>query len=342
MKSNNNFTHYLAWFGFPVLTFFIIAIPLSLFFEPVSGDLTRIGHWSERDFGWNKSQATVSIRANGTWLSAPEIIVLGDSFSHPNIWQSYLSERQSVNIISFQYQDVGCVSNWLSWMANEDYLKARTVIIEIVERSFIPVFRKLNHCSNLKPKALNVDEKNLTPVRKKKGLTLDAGYLFPTAMNTLQAFSSDERIISGNVVNMPLTTSALFSNHISDRLLYFTEDDLKMNWSDKEIALSVASVKSIQDDLEEKMIRLVVVIVPDKSTTYRNFFANEERSTIAPNIFEQLKLAGVNNVNLKGAFQQKAGEVVDFYLPNDTHLSNQGYKLMAMEIAEYLNSTMSN
>jgi hypothetical protein len=33
-------------------------------------------------------------------------------------------------------------------------------------------------------------------------------------------------------------------------------------------------------------------------------------------------------------FHQQVGETVDLYLVNDTHLSTQGYKLMALKIAD--------
>src|SRR3990172_13371462 len=130
MKSDSISISYLLWFTFAVLTFFVIAVPLSIYFEPISGDLTRIGHWSERDFGWNKPQPAVYVHANGTSISNPQVVVLGDSFSHPNIWQSYLAEFLHLEILSFQYQDVGCVDNWLHWLTETSYPRMRTVVIQ--------------------------------------------------------------------------------------------------------------------------------------------------------------------------------------------------------------------
>lgn len=337
MKSNRISILYLAWFIFPVITFFVIAIPLSIFFEPISGDLTRIGHWSERDFGWNKPQPAVSVHANGTLISNPQILVLGDSFSHPNIWQSYLAEYRNLEILSFQYQDVGCVDNWLKWAGgNHNYSNVNTVIIQVVERSFVPLFRNLNTCSSSVPKSFEIVEKNLIPTRPLSGLTLDAGYLFPTAANMLRMAWSDGRIVSGDVTNVSLATSKLFSNRKSNRLLYYTEDEKKLGWSKKDITAAVVNLKRIQDDLAEKGLRLVVVVVPDKSSAYRQYMINEANRDGFPDIFEQLKTAGVNNLNLLSLFQQAVGETIDFYLPNETHLSTQGYKLMASQIADYL------
>lgn len=336
MKTDRSSFVYLKWFTLPVLAFFVTAVPLTLFFEPVSGDLTRIGHWSERDFGWQQPQPAVAVHANGTSITNPHVVVLGDSFSHPNIWQSYLAESRHLEILTFQYQDVACVDNWLHWVVEQHYPNMRTVVIETVERGFVPLFRNLNTCSRRTPKLFELAEKNVTPTRPQKGLMLDAGYLIPTATNMLRAAWSDGPMASGEVINVPLSTGKLFSNRKADRLLYFAEDELKTSWSEKDQAAAVGNLKRIQDDLAKKGLRLVVIMVPDKSSAYRPYLANEASKVGYPDVSEQLKTAGVNNVNLLSYFQHAAGETVDLYLPNDTHLSTQGYKLMATKVAEHI------
>ncbi len=280
---------YLTWFAFPVLTFLIISIPLSIFFEPVSGDLTRIGHWSERDFGWNKPQPVVSVRANGASISNPHILVLGDSFSHPNIWQSYLAEASNLEVLSFQYQDVACVDNWLNWVVEENYSNMHTVIIQIVERSFIPVFRNINTCTSRIPKPLEIIKENIRLARPDSGLMLDATYLFPTAANMLRMAWTEGRLASGEVINVPLSTDRLFSNRKPNRLLYYADDENKKYWSEKDMTAAVANLKLIQDDLAKGGINLLVVLVPDKSSAYRQFFATQENREGYPDIFEKLK-----------------------------------------------------
>jgi lysophospholipase L1-like esterase len=141
-------------------------------------------------------------------------------------------------------------------------------------------------------------------------------------------------MVSGEVINVPLSTGKLFSNRKADRLLYFAEDELKTSWSEKEQAAAVGNLKRIQEDLAKKGLRLVVLVVPDKSSAYRPYLANEAGKVGYPDVSEQLKTAGVNNVNLLSYFQHAAGATVDLYLPNDTHLSTQGYKLMASKVAD--------
>jgi hypothetical protein len=333
MKSDRSSISYLMWFAFPVFIFFVSVVPLSILFEPISGDLTRIGHWSERDFGWNKPQPTVSVRANKTAISNPQVLVLGDSFSHPHIWQSYLAESHHIEILSFQYQDVGCLDNWLHWVTERHYPNMRTVVIQTVERSFVPLFRNLNTCPRRVPKSFEITENNILETRPHSGLMLDAGYLFPTAANMLRMAWSDSRISSGGVVNVPLTTGRFFSNRKSNRLLYYAEDESKLSWSKKDIAAAIATLKQIQDNLAKKGLRMVLVVVPDKSSVYRQYVTDKTGIAEYPNVFEQLTDAGVNNVNLLNSFQQAVEGTVDLYLPNDTHLGTQGYKLMASKVA---------
>ncbi|BBO99926.1 hypothetical protein SFSGTM_06350 [Sulfuriferula nivalis] len=165
---------------------------------------------------------------------------------------------------------------------------------------------------------------------------MDAAYLIPTATNaTRMAWAGDNiSISSGGVMNVPLVTGKLFSDRKSNRLLYYEEDETKLAWSRKDIMAAVVNLKRIQGNLATKGLHLVVIVVPDKSSVYRMYMANKASGTGYPNVFEQLKTAGVNNVNLLSYFQQAAGNTVDLYLPNDTHLSIQGYKLMASKVAD--------
>ena len=172
------------------------------------------------------------------------------------------------------------------------------------------------------------------PARPQHGLMLDAGYLIPTAVNMLNMAWRDGRMVSGEAINVQLSTDKLFSNRKANRLLYYAEDELKMNWSEKDKAAAVENLKYIQDDLAKKGLRLVVIVVPDKSSVYRKYLVREANMDGYPNVFDQLKSAGVNNVNLLSFFQQAVGETVDLYLPNDTHLSTQGYKLMTLKVAD--------
>ncbi|MDI1270357.1 MAG: hypothetical protein PSV40_14825 [Polaromonas sp.] len=333
MKPDRNFVVYVAWFSGTALVLLLAAIGLSLFFKPLSGDLTRIGKWPERDFGPTLLQSSPVIQANGPLLTHQQILVLGDSFSHPNIWQSYLFESSKLETLSFEFKDVGCIDNWLNWVVAQTASDVRTIIIEVAERSFVPVFRSDRRCASSTPLASAAPDKtrstSLIP-----GVTLDAFYLVQTAGNALRIRWQAGSINSGEAINVPLSNANLFSNIQANRLLYYAEDDSKKTWTQQDIAAAVENLKNIQNRLGK--LRLVIVVVPDKSTVYRSYMLRAAATAEYPDIFSSIAAAGVDSVDLRNLFQKNVANTIDLYLPNDTHLSPSGYRIMASAIAERL------
>lgn len=336
MKSDRNSVIYIACFLGTAAVLFGVAIGLSLFFKPLSGDLTRIGRWSERDFGPTRVQSPPAIRANGPLLTDQQILVLGDSFSHPNIWQSYLYESTKSDTLSFEFKDVGCIDNWVNWVVSQTALASKEVIIEIAERSFVPVFRNDRVCISGVPVASKATDK-MPSAGLMQGISLDAIYLLQTTGNTLRMRWQAGRINSGEVVNVPLASPDLFSNRKAKRLLYYAEDDNKKSWTQQDITMAIETLKKIQNRLGK--FRLVVVVVPDKSTVYRPFVLGASDQSGYPDVFSALATSGVNSVDLLNLFREKVTTNIDLYLPNDTHLGPDGYRLMGAAIAERLQST---
>lgn len=333
MKPDRNFVVYVAWFSGTALMLLLAAVGLSLFFRPLSGDLTRIGKWSERDFGPTLLQASPVIRANGPLLAHQQILVLGDSFSHPNIWQSSLSASSKLDTLSFEFKDVGCIDNWVNWVTAQAVSDVQTVIIEVAERSFVPVFRSDRRCVSSIPVASGTADKTRS-TSLMRGITLDAIYLAQTAANTLRMRWQAGRINSGEAVNVPLSNANLFSNIRANRLLYYAEDDSKKSWTRQDIAAAVENLQKIQGRLGK--MRLIVAVVPDKSTVYRPYMLDRAAEAEYPDIFTSIAASGADLVDLRSVFQKNAASTIDLYLPNDTHLSPSGYRMMASAIAERL------
>lgn len=334
MKPDRSSLSYLAWFFGTVLALLFAAIALSLFFKPLSGDLTRIGRWAERDFAPSRSQPAGPIRANGPFRAGQQVLVLGDSFSHPNVWQSYFSESGGLETLSFQFKDAGCIENWLNWVIEQNGPGSQIVIIQVAERSFLPVFRNYRTCIRSTPMASEVTINNARTKSLISDVTLDASYLFQTTANTLRMRWQSGRTSSGEVINVPLSNAELFSNRQPNRLLYYAEDDNKKSWSPKDIHAAIENLTLIQSRLSKNNLRLVVALVPDKSTVYRPYMLVEADKIGYPDIFSTIVSAGINSVDLLGLFQQKVASNVDLYLPNDTHLSASGYQLMGSAIAD--------
>ncbi len=337
MRNTPNAWRYTICFITIALILFVIAIGLAWFYRPLSGDLTRIGNWSESDFGPTYIQASLPAAPTGAIQpqSSSGLLVLGDSFSHPNIWQSHFSKLSSWPTYSFQYKNVGCVDNWLNWLAVSNNTGSRIVVMQVVERSFLAVFRNQRTCLPGKVHTA-IQPENSPPAKVEiRRLDLDAEYLFKTSLNTLRMRFQNGRLTSGGVVNVPLSSGAFFSNKISNRLLYYAEDDIKNSWRKSDIDSSIQNIKMIQSRLADLNMRLVLVVVPDKSSVYRPYMQPSLAAALPPpNIFASLAHAGLDSVDLSSVFAQKLGKSIDLYLPNDTHLSDAGYKLMGEAVAD--------
>lgn len=331
MKSDRSFGAYVAWFSGTALALFFTAVGLSLFFGPLSGDLTRIGKWAERDFAPGRPQALPPVRGNGPQLTSQQVLVLGDSFSHPNVWQSYLVEAGKLETLSFQFRDVGCIDNWVNWVNAKAEGGSRTVVIQVAERSFVSVFKNIKPCVFSVPVASETPGKT-SPGKLMSGITLDVVYLFQTAANSLRLRWQSGRANSGGVANVPLSTASLFSNARANRLLYYAEDDNKKSWTRQDIDTAIVNLRKIRGQL--KASNLLFVVVPDKSTVYRPYMLDEADKAGHPDIFAAMKSSGIESVDLLTLFRQNVTGTVDLYLPNDTHLGPSGYRLMGGLVAD--------
>src|SRR3569833_1657581 len=108
---------YLLYFSATVFSILLLTAFLGLIFEPfepLTGDLTRIGYYAEKDFGWNAPQPVFQNAANGKAITFLDILVIGDSYSKDNVWQSVFAANTHQQIQSFETAHVGCISHRFS------------------------------------------------------------------------------------------------------------------------------------------------------------------------------------------------------------------------------------
>lgn len=327
----NNFRVFIGAFLAPVLLFSSI-FPLAIYFGPVVGDLTRIGRWPERDYIATKAQPTLAIRPNPSITSA-EILVLGDSFSQENLWQSALYEKTGLSIVSFDHTS-GCVSNWIDQLVSKAIkTDANILVIEIVEREYLRFFLNFYKCKNTK-QLLPFQDALRKPNSSWWQLTLDAEYVFGTAKHTIALARDPEKTFKEDAVNAPLKNRGAFSNNRADRLLYYFEDRAKTKWTAQQIESAAMNALQVKNRLKERGVELVVLVVPDKSSVYEDLIEHDPPASKANEIWRSLSNKGVITLELLKEFKQARSEVVDLYKPNDTHLSASGSMLMAHYIAE--------
>lgn len=326
---------YLLYFTAFVSVMLLPTAFLSWLFEPINGDLTRIGHYSELDFGWNGTQPVIPLAENGVLITEPGILVLGDSFSRENAWQSALARKLNRSILSFHYAQAGCIKNWIEYARQSS---AGTVAIEVVERDFVDRFRDLPACKSPPPLPFSAGPTTTPAVRSTWPPELHIWRTYRVAVNTLRTALHPDSAVRGSVINAPINKQcAKFSNRRSDRMLYYPLDENKTHWKHEDITRAISNVIRLQTQFSALGKKLVVIVVPDKLSVYQDCMINDRDGAARKqvNVTKSLIAAGGNTPDLLRAFQENAGEIVDLYSPNNTHLSTSGYMFMAENLVPF-------
>ena len=326
---------YILHFSF---VFFLICTPIfgfSLWTQPLYGDLTRIGRWASHDFGPNSSIPTINVKASGRALDNSDAVVLGDSFSQRNLWQSVLTEKTHNVIKTYDYGN--CIPTFIKSAIENSSNKV--VIIETVERSFIQRFNYVPSCSKklLVPSEIKAETVGGIP-RPKWPISTDFWHTTTTAINTIRSSIFNEKYSKRyNTVNTDLSDEcALFSNRKNKKFLYYADDDLKSQWSEIEIKAAISNVLNIQKQVERSGKKFIFIIAPDKSSVYKKCIKTGNINLTMPDINQLLIDAGVNAPNLHYVFKEKINTIVDLYDPDNTHWSESGYILAGETIGDYL------
>lgn len=327
---------YLLYFLIPISILLGSAALLSFVFEPIEGDLTRIGSYSEMDFGWNAPQPVIKVDGNGKSIADPDVLVLGDSFSILNYWQSALAGKLNKKILSFNFDQIACINNWVEYALNQQ--SAKIIAIETVERSFVDHFLDLPLCKANDPSPFEAAETVTSARRAKWPPDFHIKQTFHVAMNTLKMDFNSHATFRGSAINAPIKAGcAKFSNRRADRILYYPDDENKSGWGRDQEDQAIENVLQLQMRFAEHGKKLVFIVVPDKLSVYRNCLPDD--SGIAPmaqvNITNLLIEKGVNTPDLLSEFKEQANRIVDLYSPNNTHLSISGYILMAKNLERF-------
>ncbi len=316
-----------------------LAALFSVLFQPLDGDLTRIGGYTERDFGWNSQQPAITITYSGKAIQRPEVLVFGDSFSAGNVWQSVLGHKTRQTFLTFHYLgQAGCPDNWVHYASTHN--SVQTVVVEIIEREFINIFGETGSCPWRIPTPLEISPATLNSARK---TFPPEWHLSQTLRTAWTRFKSDlhpnNKIASGSSINAAIDPAcANFSNRRADRLLYYADDEQKIHWKEADIQRAIKNVLHIQQALQANGRQFLFVLVPDKLSVYQHCLREDperaERQRI--NITQRLRDRGVRTPDLQGEFRRHLPGMVDLYYPNNTHLSWNGYALMADILANAL------
>lgn len=309
---------FIILFGSNTLATWLIGVP--------RGDLVRIGKFSENQFSYLPPEYSLPIRE----VKKSDLVVLGDSFSRPHIWQTQASSTLRQDITTYDYHDVGCPANFFDWVKNE--LKPKVLVIQVVERMF-PQFSESRTCPDTPPKIRPHEvPENLKPKSSYQKLFQQDLFFNISAIRNSLNINHKKSFISSKVINSPLKRSDLFSNPQSNRLLYLKDDLNKFKWSQDEIDASISGLLKVKSQLNSKGIEVIVVIIPDKLSVYEDDLLDGPRQEFS--IHERALKEKLSPNNLKVEFKKQRLKQKNLYAPNDSHLSIEGY--------QYLGNLISN
>jgi hypothetical protein len=331
---------FLKYFFAGVIIPFAIILGMAIYIQPLVGDLTRLGNVSERSWGWNQALPVVSIDQSAT-DSDFDVLVIGDSFSEKDIWQSVMRDITGLKFKTFRWEDFSspaCLEAGIRHLKRQ-FPKIRYVVIETVERSAVTRFTALNgkidDCPVTITSSIYTKASNTLAIRNK---SLDS---IPDALYTIKAFLSEPKkyhqtTVSGYGYISPLKRTDLFSNQKSDALLYFAGDLEKLDWTEAQIKASLNNLEQLSQIHSQQGLKIIFAIVPDKSTAYSEYLVQSPSQGKSIDIWQKLNATSLNVINLKTAFSETILKTQDFYLPDDTHLSTVGYQSLASEISKSL------
>lgn len=334
VKSYNRILIYFFAAIFCILTFFIIWL------EPYSGDLTRIGGYKENDFGWNHEQKQF-IDSHFTlgnnikdYNEYYDIVTIGDSFSvnQSKSWQNYLALSSNASIITFHRRSV----NLTQVLSHKQFKQTppKLLIFEVAEHGIQDALRdmptnqekenaQLDHPLDLPFEDVDFSKHMRTYNRKtSSGSSMDTALHF-IKTNLKQKAGSRIKAVPKVVENKEF----LFSNNESSSVLFYHLDNLKLTISKEEWSIIESRFASAQVLVQKNNhTTFLAMIAPDKTTSYADLVRDEVKTYSSATDLMPGK-HHINWVDTLGEIKQMIDEqVMDIYLPNDTHWGSEGYR----------------
>lgn len=318
-------------FSLSVIFALTIYAIIGFYFLPLSGfegDLTRLGKLPESKFGWTKSQPAISAESlhQSAWQEA-DVLVVGDSFSKPHLWQTVLTQ-QGLRIHTEEWQNIRAIcDDFFPWLKSQGF-EGKFVIFEMVERGAEDVLDRSVRCKKMSYRTTTYVQPtppDISPDRQRRSYSGKLSVGIQTWLHSLQytylnSSPDFKQWELPNHVRMQRLSSGcdLFSHPQCQDVLFLTEDRIQDFNTD--MLDNMAYINSKLDG-----IKPIWVIVPDKSTAYLNFnkqFWNHAAQRFhAPNLLHAFR-SEINN------------KTIDLYRGNDTHLSTEGFLIMGEAIRQ--------
>jgi len=311
--------------------------------QPLDGGLTRIGAYSEVDYGWHHPQIVfpdiLFTKANYTqdYDRHYDVVILGDSFvvSRPNAtWVNYLVEKTGLSVISFHHEHFS--PNQIIHSPQFQKTPPQFFIYESVERIYIDRINSLDSMDtplsvHASPVVLALTPQPIDKIAIHRPISQSLEKAFPESINFIYNWTKRVIFNRSEVVKLNLKTdiTPLFSSQNQVNLLVYAEDFEKQHTEDERLQTAAEKKAQLENYVSSNGItRLIVLVFPDKSTVYQAYLQADEWEQAS--IFERMKQQGTPLLNLDEVMKTavQAGQQ-DVYLPNDTHTGSIGYELAA-------------
>lgn len=309
----------------------LYCLPLAGF----EGDLTRVGLLPESLFGWNKPQPAIApdLLKSASWQDA-DVLVVGDSFSEPRIWQTILVQH-GLRVRTEHWTSVrGVCEDFYPWLRAQGF-KGRHVIFEVVERNIAAGIPNSVAC---KQEVYHPDVKaNLPrppPITQRDTSDLSGRFSIGIAtwrnvrdyqrLSDAAGFTHRDMPGGARLVRLP-NGCELFSHKNCQDALFYTSDSVA-DMGD-EVIDQVQALNGRMGDITP-----LWVFMPDKSTVFlhpeKQFWDKAERRLLAPNVLKVMREA-------------LARKTVDLYPANNSHVSTTGYLILGEAVYQRLLPTLT-
>ncbi len=354
----------LALVVFPVAVLSVIGIYL----QPLYGDLTRVGFYSEREFGWNSLQVVFQhtqlkfpallehgYADSGSYVHYHDVLVLGDSFSykHPESqWQNYIASATNESVATLYIGKITLAQVLESRIFREH--PPKVLILESVERRLpahltdqipdcanaIPVLplskgdmqlfsRNAQPDGNLPGKTMSIERKLLW-----KDVKLDwvRGFLWNNLVRKLTGKNDTD------AVKVDFNRTGPFSSNNQGATLVYVDDFKKFLWW-KTLGLSEMScrIEAMRRQVEANgYTRFVLMVPPDKLTAYSDYLSDSRfQHASLLSALSELHPKVMPRLDKALITAIHAGEQ-DVYFPDDTHWASNGQRIAAETLISFM------
>lgn len=308
----------------------------TLLTPPFRGDLTRLGRLSETEFGPTQPSRPVerALRVSST-LQEADVLVIGDSFSAPLLWQSVLVAR-GLRVATIDWLTLGPVCADLGSVLRTQGFRGSAVVIESVERGLDGHLDDALACARTRAGRLQTrqgarDWDTVGPFGLNTSETLFTGLL--TTLHTRDARRSDaEELVhhtdGANRVRIQRVPDGCqrFSHRLCGHGLFFADDRTSAPFGPSSVERMQQLARRHTD------LSITWLVLPNKSTVY---LEPDRAATVG----STLETAGLGP-DLFSHFVHLSRQTRDLYSPNDTHTSTAGHQALGQRLIDWLDRPM--